>query len=789
MNRRGFAYIVAVLILGLLAFMGMFLKQTTSTEYTHAAFSVYATMAQQLAEAAADEAFVQIYKLFKDGSADGKKGPLMRQLSTSNFPENGGSSGLNPTLLDVPPSFKKYVTQTNALILIHMSRAGFEIEKVEPRIKDCRPIDHRPLTKPECVYLPKDRANQSFDTTMSKDFYLSIGFDVTVAVTSGMKKSRFFFQITRDMKVVNVGPIGRNYTLFSCLGVDPNRADEVANDLSRGNGRLVLWNHPYQSRIYIHGPAVIGLENPDADPVSDDKAEMYGAFMQSSTDGKPGFNLAFQYSDTYNGLSYLPFPARSLWERKDLSWSDNLDNTKHDNMETMMDSGKQMFEYSTYKKGYIPLREKTEWNALKLISGITQAEYVRGTRKKQVFFPAGPFCRFPWKYVPARRRPNYSPNQKDDAWPEPDNELRIEHRNLLNDDDVDEQTKIYAEMRHFVLREYFGIRKLDTAGDWPKLQMPEFSLSYGNTRDAESFWDAVGMVITGIAKTIWNTISTPAKLVWRGGSLLVGLVIKPHDPSAPGAMSDADLRNFYPTNFKIFFKAATHKLRNVGDIPKDKDGIWLLDGLYWLDTFETTGNVVYKGKGMIFVGDNFKPAVIRGSMIAYRNSDGSRSDSHLTLVYYPFNSNGTMPDLNQCQLTIEGKGNNIEASVFSLAGIRTTEGAMTEADFRACGMNPEDTSTQWKTTLKTADMRSKVNSITGNYVNFFMKKSRIEGDLWVFHDIYNPMYFTKGADNILGINQTAEDKDKSVAEAHEIAAHVVVMSPRIQHMHFSGATQ
>ncbi|HNW35928.1 MAG TPA: hypothetical protein PKM25_13400, partial [Candidatus Ozemobacteraceae bacterium] len=299
MNRRGFAYIIAVLILGLLAFMGLFLKQTTSTEYTQAAFSVYATMAQQLAEAAADEAFVQIDKLFRDGSAEGKKGPLLRQIATSDYRDKGGTTGLNPKLLDVLPPFKDYVTQTNALISVHMTRAGFAIESVQPRITDCRPIDHRPLTKPECMYIPKDRADQSFDTAMSKDFYLSIGFDVTIAVTSGLKKSRFFFQITRDMKVVNVGPIGRNYTMYSCLGVDPRNTGEVENDLSRGDGRLVLWNHPYQSRVYIHGPAVIGLENPDTNPASTDKGEMYGAFLQTSPDGKPGFNLGLQYSDTY----------------------------------------------------------------------------------------------------------------------------------------------------------------------------------------------------------------------------------------------------------------------------------------------------------------------------------------------------------------------------------------------------------------------------------------------------------------------------------------------------------
>ncbi|HEY9069204.1 MAG TPA: hypothetical protein VIV61_03050 [Candidatus Ozemobacteraceae bacterium] len=786
MNRRGFAYILAVLILGLLAFMGLFLKQTTSTEYTHAAYSVYATMAQQLAEAAADEAFVQIDKLFRDGSADGKKGPLLRQLATSDYRDKGGSTGLNPKLLDVLPPFKNYVTQTNALISLHMTRAGFEIESVQPRITDCRPIDHRPLTKPECMFIPKDRADQSFDTTMSRDFYLSIGFDVTVAVTSGLKKSRFFFQITRDMKVINVGPIGRNYTLFSCLGVDPRDPSEVANDLSRGDGRLVLWNHPYQSRVYIHGPAVIGLENPDTNPASADKGEMYGAFMQTSPDGKPGFNLAFQYSDTYNGLSYLPYPARALWEGRDYSYWNNLDNTKKD-LDTMTENEKKMFGHNTYKKGYLPQREKTYWADLGkfLTTGISelQKEYVRGTRKKQTFFPAGPFCRFPWKYVPVRRKAAYAPNQVEDTWPNPDPDLRIEHRSLLNSTELDEQTKIYGEVRHFIIRNAGGIRILDTTNNYPRLEMPEFSLNYGNFRDAEGLFDAIWSGVKDLAVGAWRNITTPAKLLWHGGSALVGIVIKPQDPKAPAAMNDTDLRNFYPTNFKFFYKAATHKFKSVSDIPKDKDGIWLLEGLYWLDTFETTGNVVYKGKGMIFVGDNFKPAVIRGNIVAFRNPDGTRSDSHLTIAYHPFNSNGTQPDLNQCQLIIEGKGKLIEASIYSLAGLRTTGGSMTEADFRECGMAPEDTPAKWNTTLKLPTLREKIVAIYGNYVNFYMKKSRIDGDLWVFHDINNPMYFKHDpSTNNWMIKQTYD-------EADEIAAHAVVMSPRIQHMHFSGAAQ
>ncbi|HNW36461.1 MAG TPA: hypothetical protein PKM25_16100, partial [Candidatus Ozemobacteraceae bacterium] len=90
---------------------------------------------------------------------------------------------------------------------------------------------------------------------------------------------------------------------------------------------------------------------------------------------------------------------------------------------------------------------------------------------------------------------------------------------------------------------------------------------------------------------------------------------------------------------------------------------------------------------------------------------------------------------------------------------------------------------QWNTKLKLPELRQSINAIYGNYVNFFMKKSRLDGDLWIFHDINNPMYFTHDTSaNTWLIKST-------YTEADEIAAHAVVMSPRIQHMHFSGVTQ
>ena len=167
MKRRGFAYLVAVLILGLLAFMGIFLMQSSSAEYTQAAISVYRTMGRQLAEAAAEEAFVMLEERFKDKTDTGFFQQLLWQASSSQTPKNGGVTGLNPTLLHDFTDLKDKVTQVLTLKNYHMTRAGFEIEKVLPSLKDLRPMDQGPLNNEKNYYHSPDRA-KGFDQPAAK---------------------------------------------------------------------------------------------------------------------------------------------------------------------------------------------------------------------------------------------------------------------------------------------------------------------------------------------------------------------------------------------------------------------------------------------------------------------------------------------------------------------------------------------------------------------------------------------------------------------------------------------
>ncbi len=790
MKRRGFAYIIAVLILGLLAFMGLFLMQSSSVEYSQAALSVYATMSQQIAEAAADECFLALEEQFRDPSAAGKMGPLLNQGKDAKFfPER---TALNPSLLDILPDFAPYVTQTNLLLSQHMTRAGFFVEKIRAKIMDYRPIDCRPLNSPNCVYKPKDRQT-SFNGPMALDYQLSLGLDVTVGFKQGSKSHKFLYQITRDMKIVNVGPIARNYTMFTIFGPDPrNHQTEIKNDFQLGNGRLVLWNHPYQSRVYLHGPAVIGIENPDYAPT--DKPAYQWAFTRKDPNGKPGPNQAFQYSVTYNGLSYLPFPARALWEPKKMFGNDILVETLND-LKDMSESEKKMFGYNTYLKGFIPRGDQNIWASISdfLSSSVdsTTKDYVRGKRVKQLFLPAGPYCRFPWRYVPDRVPSYFEPNRIAENWPDPDPHLRIEHRWVPGDPKYDAETKIYGETLHFRLIR--GPEAMQVG--YPIERWPEFSLCYGNHRNPESWGDRFGEFFARIGRTCWNMVTYAPRWALTGLEAGYRAIFQPRDPSVPGGIDETNHLNLYPTNYKDFNKVTTIRMKGVDDIPKDPvDGkTWILDGCYSLDSFVTRGDVLYRGKGIIYVGmysnegsadGNF---VIRGSIL---KDPAHRQTSHLTLVYYPVQidrATGRVgwPDFDRAQMVIEGHGKVIQASVFSMAGIRTTTGTLLDDEYRALGMDPAATPKVWSEKFKAeqlTQLQSKVNSIMGNYVNFFVKKARLDGDLWVMHDINSPFYFKDEGNGVYTIKADYDEKD-------ELMVHSVHLSPKIQHLCFLGATQ
>lgn len=791
MNRRGFAYLVAVLILGLLAFMGMFLQQSSSAEYSQAAVSVYRTMARQLAEAAADEACVLLEERFRDKTVTGFMQQLLWQASSSRPPKLGGSTGLNPTLLHDFTDLKDKVTQVLTLKDYHMTRAGFEIEKILPSIKDCRPIPQGPLDYDENYHHSPDRTSK-FDNHYSKDWYLTLQLEVTVSLQK-RRKIKIDYTVSRDVKLLNMGPIGRNYSLFSIIGHHLNTSDTtevqriLRNEMNTPDspgGRLFLWNMPFQSRVYIHGPTIIALENPEL--VADNQNS--GAF--NIYDPKypiPGNNQAFQYNDTFFGMSYFPtvaraiFPSKSLWDAISI-WYREGKTTKEDQLANQS-IYHGLYTHKTVYGGILPHKNKSLGEILTGVStsGL-QDTYFKGTNINQKFMPGGPFCRTPWKYVSETLmgEDRYLPNSKADfdkavqkKFPKDDPHLRIEHRWHKDDTEVAEQTRIYSRVYEI---KYNNLTNNITTPA-PEKHV-EFSLSYFNDPDPEGFLGKLGFAAGAVGGSFFNAIALPFEAV---GALAMPLINKIFGPGEGIALNPAEQNfpNLFPTNFKYNYRAsATRRMKDESEIPRDAEGRWILNGVYWLDSFQVEAPVVYVGTGTIMVTryDANRPFKIKGSIVALKAADKVTPLGHLNLFYHPYQPTAT--NTRERAMIIDGSGNLIEAGVFSCYGIRTTGGDI--PDLTKVGIYPDQPTDKWDPNClgKVAEVS---NIIFGNYVNFFMNKHHQEGDLWIFHNFNNPLYFEKmGAG--YRVVQDSIDASEDNRKAYELMSHEFFLSPRIQHV-------
>lgn len=793
MNRKGFAYLIAVLILGLLAFMGIFLQQSSSAEYSQAAISVYRTMGRQLAEAAAEEASVMLEERFRDKTATGFFQQLLWQASTSQPPQLGGATGLNPTLLQDFSDLKDKVTQVLTLKDYHMTRAGFEIEKILPSIKDLRPIPNGPLDNPANYYSPTDR-NTKFDNLYSKDWYLTIQLDVTVSLQK-RRKFKIDYTISRDVKLLNLSPIARNYSMFSILGhAIPSGGDSaqiqaaIRNDMNQpttAGGRLFLWNMPFQSRVYLRGPSIIDLETPE---LAVDRSTYYGAYnLRPDADPEPGVNQAYQFSDTFYGMSYFPtlgraiFPSRSAWDAIAVWWRGGR-RTRGDQAANQT-IYRGVYEHETVYGGLLPKFNRTFRETFGDIyrEGI-QDTYFRGTAVSQKFLPGGPFCRTPWKYVPpASNRPLFSPNQTDPAaraFPTQEEHLRVEHRWDPENADVANQSKIYARVQKIKYNHVTG-----NINAPPPEEMLEFTLSYYNNPDPSGFLGRLGYSLSSLGESFWNRMVLPFEVI---GALAAPLINRfwPGQDTVVTAAAEAEVRNLFPTNFKFNFRAmATRRFTDEKDpnIPTDKDGRWILNGVYWFDSFQLNESITYVGTGTIMVTqyNPDRPFKIRGNVIALKASDGVTPLGHLNIFYYPWD--GTSTNLERRLLEIEGSGNVIEASVFSCFGIKTTSGDI--LDLTEIGIDPAENI--WGDCLAEIGQRS--NMIYGNYINNHMFKAFQRGDLWVVHNFNNPLFFDRNG-NDFSIVQQRIDASEEGRRAYEVMAHEFFLSPKIQHVALTGGS-
>lgn len=795
-NNRGFAYIVAVGILGLLAFMGLFLMQSSSIEYSQTSVSVYRTMGRQLAEAAAEEACVMLEERFKDKSSTGFFQQLIWQASTSGPMRTGGQTGKNPSPLNDFTDLNKKVTQTLALRDYHVSRAGFSIDKILPTIKDLRPIPNGPMDFGSCYYRPKDRENP-FDTELSNNWYCTLQIDVTLSLEKSHKIS-INYQISKDIKILNLAPIARNYTFFSILGQQVGSNDSTSAEAILRNGmnlpdtpagRLILWNQPFQSRVYLHGPTIINLENP----ILATDRQHWGAYNTfGEKQSKPGPNHAFQYSDTFYGFSYYPTVSRCLFPSKNWSgifssWFSTTD-TKED-LNTINNNYGGIIQKDTVYGGLLPEPDPSFWSRIGdgFTEGLTD-NYLTGTNVHQKFLPAGPYCCTPWRYTPSTPKTELSPfrpNQKDPppmSFPETEDTIHLEHRWVPDNDEVDEKTKIYA--RCYGIK-YNHVTGNLNGGNAPEEVTTEFGLNYYNNPDPEGFLAKLGASAASLGKGLWNVVTLPAQAFSNLISPLVGKLLGGGDSSL-SADEEVQSANLYPTNFRFNYQGiATRRLNDETEIPKDSEGRWILNGVYWLSSLNIEAPITYIGTGTLMVSKYTagKPVTIKGSVVAARSSDGV-PQGHMNIFYHPYTS--TITDVTDRMLTIEGTGITIEAGVYSCYGIRSISSSGNITDFPSLGADPTRPFDQWGSFLQTIIDEDRANVIFGNYVNFYMNLNKQTDDLWVVHNYQNPLYFTKYNNGYIA-TQELLDIDENNRKSFEYGVHEFFMSPKIQHIGIRGA--
>ena len=793
-NKQGFTYIVAIGILGLLAFMGLFLMQSSSTEYSQTSLSVYRTMGRQLAEAAADEACVFLEERFKDKTSNGAFQKLLWQASTSGPMRTGGQTGKNPTLLDDFSDLANYVSQTDALRKYHVSRAGFSIDKIIPTIKDMRPIPNGPLDYDTSTYRPTDR-EKPYDNEWSKDWYCTLQIDVTLSLEKHHKTS-INYKLCKDIKLLNLGPMARNYSFFSIIGqqITSNDSATVQSALRTGlnlpdkaAGRLFLWNVPFQSRVYMHGPAIIQLENP----VLATDRQYYGGYnVYGEKNSRPGINQAFQYSDSFYGMSYFPTVSRCLFPSKNFSglfssWSPTP--TEEDSVANATNYA-GLFKKDTVMGGLLPEKDKGFWS--RIGDGVQEGctdNYFTGTNVHQKFMPAGPFCRTPWRYVapnPDSSSPSWAnikaaPTM---AFPETDDKLRLEHRWNPDDDSVAESTQIISRVYAMKYNHFSG--ELN-GGDAPEEEMAEFSLSYYNDPDPEGFLAKLGSSVASLGKGLWNVITLPAQAFGNLLGKVFGGIIGGGDASL-NANEETQFMNLYPTNFKHNYQRnVTRRLKDETEIPKDSQGRWILNGVYWVNQLKIEAPITYIGTGTLMVCQykEGEPLTIKGDVIAAR--ENGVPQGHMNIFYHPYTSQN-LSDVTDRMLRIEGSV-FIEASVYSCYGIRVINdsGNIQDADFATkAGMNPNEPTDTW--TGAQQYLKDNCTVIYGNYVNFYMNLNKQNDDLWVIHNYTNPYYFEPFNGGCI-ITQDLLDTDANKRLAFETLTHEFFMSPKIQHIGIKGA--
>ena len=674
---------------------------------------------------------------------------------------------------------------------------------------------------------------------MSKDWYCTLQFDITVSLAK-QKKTTVNYKVSRDVKIVNVGPIGRNYTYFSILGlyldfqqtegiIAAHLRNRLNHDPQNEKGRLFLWNVPFQSRVYMHGPAIVDLENSNLvnypsvftneayvkkDIGKDGGTIGPGAFLNPPVDSDeytgPGINMAYQYDDTFYGFSYYPdksrgvFPEKGFFE-KIFKTSD----TKQDEPDFLNRyQGSNITHATILKGGNYPQISSSFLSKMKSLFIDHEVDYhfFVGSAPHQKFLPAGPFCRTPWRFQPSEPTISdspYKPNRVDppaSEFPETDNKIRLEHRwdpreDINDDNSLCQTTKIVSLVSDI---KYHPI--LNSIDHCEKEQYTDFCVNYFNDPDPEGVWGKLKAGVAHVFKGVANAIFFAPRVIASAitsGLRRIPVLNKLKDLSA---QDENDCINLFPTNFKFKYTGAvTRVFNNISEIPRDENDRWILNGVYWLNAFTLENPIAYIGTGTLIItglDQNNNPLTFKGDIVAARDSN-NRPLGHLTIFYYPplDNTKSSLSGgdyLKTCQqnmLTLDG-GVTIEASVFSNLGIRSVNGYNATTQDFINKMNPREIYDEWVKKDALANLINgdrHANIIKGNYINYYTTLDAQGDDLWVIHDQENPLMFKEYEPSKYLMYQEYLDVSEDERLEYEKSCHEFFMSPKIQHIGLIGA--
>lgn len=826
LNKKGFGYIVAIGMLALLAFMGLFLLQSSSVEYSQTSMSVYRTMGRQIAESAANEAAVLLQDLFKDKSDKGYFMAFLNQAASSGDIKSGGETGKLPSLKDDFNNLKDKAGLTEYLVNHHITKAGFVIEKILPTIKDLRPIPDRMINFDTDYHRPTDRAT-AFDNEFSRDWYCTLQIDVTVALEKN-RKSKINYKLCKDIKMLNLGPIARNYSYYSVLGVPIKNYNDKNYVMSAiethinptsetDSGKLILWNMPFHSRVFVHGPAIIDLENTNL--LNDDYAESaYGTQEKG-----PGANMAYQYSSTFCGLSYFDVEKRCFWEEKLVA---NYDRIEDEESTLKNNYGGYLGDVTTAISGFYPLKDSNKLKQFLNDYGFSMTQGYRpeiqvGTKTHQKFLPGGIFCSTPWRYIakdvagaqPSGYRPNQLDQTQEYKFPKDDPQLRIEHRWNPDDDSIAESTMIYSKTKDISYGSmipnidiaFIHSHKMKEVED----SYQEFGLNYTNRKVLNWAQKILSGIVT-VGKVIFNKATLPIQIVGKFAFSKISSIWKKDTLVGDKAGEEGFFTNLYPTNLKFDYeRAVTRRLKDETEIPKDENKRWILNGVYLMDSLNIDGDVEYIGKGTIIYDkydyEKRNPLTIRGNIVAARDSN-KRPLGYLNLFYSPLSDGHFSEDVNSDKLyermlvidkasKSDGEGITIEASVYSLCGVRCLTGANISTDpnseyfYSNLGIDPSKPFSTWAGFTASDKFINNFNIINGNLINSYMTffvGNNPNNDLWVIHNPKNTFFFEEVNGAFYSVQDILDYDQNNNRLRFEKKTHEFFMSPKIQHIGIKG---